>query len=120
MTDTTTALKVEDLIAEVRRLAAENPNFNYKEACGPEWDGTCTYAPTDQTPACIIGQALTNLGITRQNVYEGHGVNRFLGDIVGDYDRQTGHWLAWVQGEQDRGLPWAEAVAAADVEYPGV
>lgn len=86
------------LIAEVRRIAAENPDYVYSS-------DQCVYMHEGQ-PSCIMGKALFNLGYlpAAEDVEEqiiGH-VLQTLGKTLGlEVDTYEVIWLSAVQGVQD-------------------
>jgi hypothetical protein len=117
MTATQTAVTADQIITEVRRIAAENPDFRYRDHLnGGE---KCFYNETeDGEPACIMGQALANLGHAVDPVYEQKGVEHVLIHQFGLHPGyQQGMWLTEVQISQDRGATWAEAVETADQRF---
>lgn len=75
---------------------------------------------------CIVGQALHNLGVDDDFLesHEGIGADFLVGNLTqrvkGAPKPLTQMWLAYVQGLQDEGNPWGEAVKIADKEYPNV
>lgn len=113
-----TKVTFEQLEAEVRRLAAENPDHVYVR---PEPGSRCYYRSPDDTPGCIFGQAMEALGFA---IPPGDG--KFAGSIDGvmcnilgiapTFDQEG--WARAVQGVQDIGDTWASAVARADRLYP--
>jgi hypothetical protein len=119
MTATQTAVTADQIIAEVRRLASEQPDFIYQN---PAWEGGirgfCRYMHGENEPGCIMGHALYNLGLTPPA--EGG-----VADVV-QYDLGIGltpsqaKWLSDVQRHQDRGETWATAVAWASDVTPNV
>lgn len=114
----------EQVIAEVRRLAAEQPDFVYgaQEGAG----GNCSYfgcAIGDTSgQACIVGQALAGLNVdmsglletekTAAGVTAGGALRRRMVDVA--YTESEASWLTEVQYLQDADVPWGEAVAKAD------
>lgn len=112
MTATQTAVTADQIIAEVRRLAAERPDYVYEKPPGSTF---CLYRHEDGSPGCIFGQALDNLGVgLDEHTYGTIGIVLFdLG--VAKTDQQA-NWMTSVQHYQDNGRPWAEAVAKADEE----
>jgi hypothetical protein len=108
----------ENLEAEVRALAKANPEYidvGYTDI----GKANCTYITNEKYTACIVGQALTNLGVDndtlekiedttpRQNMFsEPLG----LPEATGGADRMSSVLLDRIQGAQDRGSPWGECV----------
>lgn len=113
----------EDVINEVRKLAAERPDFIYTQQ-GQVWDNysTCSYvsAKLGETygEGCIVGQALQRLGVSKDRLdnLEGNGASSVLADLeilpVGD--KGTLSWLDRVQLKQDLGLSWGESIVRVD------
>lgn len=105
----TTVVTAEQIIAEVRRLAAEQPDFIYEKPAGSTF---CLYKHGDG-PGCIMGQALNNLGVE---------VDEFTTGTIGSVliekgiktTRGQGDWLRDVQAQQDTRHTWAQSVADAD------
>lgn len=119
---------VADVVTEVRKLAAERPDFNYKAQPGlePSDMGGCSYVGRDrydpEGEGCIIGQALARLGVNHDDLVEREGnlastaIQRLLGQVVTDVDDfDEDRWLDAVQGNQDAAHPWGIAVANADM-----
>lgn len=117
----TTATQV---IEEVRRLAAEQPDFVYSKQEGA--GDNCSYfgcALGDTSgQACIVGQALANLNVDMmglkgkeaKDVGMAIGVALEHGVVTIPYTEREARWLDDVQYHQDRGETWAQAVALAD------
>ncbi|RAV17550.1 hypothetical protein DQP57_00565 [Mycobacterium colombiense] len=99
----------QKLIEETRKVAAEYPDFIFKDICRYVNDGK---------PGCIVGHALWNLGMVDETT-EGKGFNddgiwgldKYLNLNLDPYEYT---WLRAAQDEQDTGAPWGKAVAAAD------
>lgn len=128
---------VEDIVTEVRRLAAAEPHFVYGDqpgAPGPHED--CGYAGcrpyTTEGRPCIVGQALINLGVDREaladKVMPASALAIWLAER-GYLDHQGGYpttttgrrpwqWLDCVQGQQDQRYSWGKAVRDADRRVP--
>jgi len=124
-------LTIPAIIAEVRKVAAERPNFVYAEqperVALVERMGTingnleCSYlgafnVETGAEPVgegCIVGQALKRLGVNDGHLrdHEGRSASSVVASLTGNY--KGSGWLNLVQSGQDGGLSWAEAVAGA-------
>ena len=112
-------IDLTDLIAQVRELAADNPEFVYKKQAG-----ACTYWPDDDNPqGCIVGAGLKNLGFnTSKGLYsdfvdrQPHVTCNSWRAWAGKNDRQR-RWVRCVQAEQDAGATWGRAVKLADLEW---
>ena len=120
MSTTTTVITPEQIIAEVRKVAAERPDHVYRN---PEWPesqtrGFCKYMH-DGEPGCIMGTAFYHLGVT---LPEGGDVgNVLMGYFPSIYDQlseEQESWLRSVQRNQDQGSSWADAVIKADEDDP--
>lgn len=113
---------LEDLRREVLALADERPDFVYtaqKERAGLERGGgaSCSYTGalmfSTEGEACIFGQALTRLGVSKDTLM---GVSTNIVSLLSgkfgldvhniDYDDA----LRRVQFSQDGGVSWGEAV----------
>lgn len=83
------------LIAEVRRIAAETPDYVYSS-------DQCMYMHEGQ-PSCIIGKALFNLGYlpNAKAGIEDQGVNTALRILGLEVDANERRWLTAVQFAQD-------------------
>lgn len=118
-----------DLVKEIREIAASNPDFNYKEQEG--YNGSCSYFGAGvgnlEGQCCIVGQALKNLEVDTTNLmvtesdFTTPTINKAVVDYMVDIKIARARELKWldlVQGYQDAGFPWAEAVQSADKESP--
>ncbi len=111
MSSTTTVVTADQIIAEVRRLAAESPDFVYQK---PEFSPVCLYKHGDG-PGCLFGQALSNLGIEVDENTRGT-INNVLDRFDVDRTDRQRCWMSTAQRRQDHGSSWAEAVRQADDE----
>jgi hypothetical protein len=112
----------EALVAEVRRLAAESPDFVYRRpgrdrASGPECFYVHKTEDGEQVGGCLIGQALINLGVPIDEVAELDTLD--IGgaeDVLPQFGIHTHEavWAGWVQHYQDTGDRWGVAVMKAD------
>ena len=106
---------LKDVELEIRRIAAENPDFRYSRGAGYD---TCVYVPTKGNPqGCIVGAALSAL-VPGVDLTEFHSTN---GDkaarAVLDIDPASTYgdtWILKVQNSQDEGFSWSESVRRAD------
>jgi len=133
--------KLDAIIAEVRRLAAEKPDYVYEQPERASLDGefygvesvfdlnTCLYVhkPADSaeaTPGCLFGHAFLNLGYTVDQVKRCDrdlDASEAIRTLVGDGDLGTSEeierklsWANSAQSGQDGGATWEGAVAHAD------
>lgn len=138
-------ITVDDVVREVRKLATKYPDFNYKNQEGVDNGGmSCSYlAGMTSTQykdsalsksgltysearskgilgkGCIVGQALTRLGVPDEALYEYEhmGADYAVGSNVEPSDSHNYNKLVWllvVQSLQDEGNNWAESVLRAD------
>jgi hypothetical protein len=104
----------KQLISEVRRLAADNPDFIYPDfGAGPN-EPKCLYVPDDRQPGCIFGQAFINLGIQIPKSLDRDGINVHLERLGIEATRAQRTWCSTVQTEQDTRLTWGHGVKEAD------
>lgn len=114
-------IKTSALLAEVKRIQADMPDVDYFDrlddimAKGYQEGvyGECVYV-LNQEPACIVGLALYNLGVTIDRLYdyEASG-NTNIADIAqsftNDFDIDSNAALSKlnnIQENQDSGVPW--------------
>ncbi len=113
----------QEIISSVRRHAAANPNFIYKND-----PNGCVYVH-DGRPSCLIGWALWELGFIGSDI-EAHELNvhAFPNLLVASdapealqrihLDQAEIAWLDHVQVEQDACASWGKAIDEADREVP--
>ncbi len=115
-----------ELIAKVRELVALHPTTRYEK---PDGDGAfrdwCSYQRgvsfnDVSMPGCLYGQILP-LEVVELDPRV--GIGPLLDDDEGhgfdvDWTMDQAAWIADIQGQQDRGISWQEAVEAADADYP--
>lgn len=106
-----------DIVREVRRLAAERPDYVYE---GGD-DAGCRYDRAGGESGCIIGEALAALGLVQGELEAlGYETVRAALDIlaecglVGHLDESSVGFLEHVQRAQDKRLPWDAAVRVGD------
>lgn len=121
-------------VAEVRRLARENPDYVY--AVPREWSEydqrfvempSCQYVETDEETgalcgSCIIGQALIACGFSEQEL-AADGINTkgfasLSDELTLPIRPKVRDWAATVQRRQDNKATWSAAVRHADEWYP--
>lgn len=106
-------IHLSDLVDQVRKVAAQYPDFIYTKTPG----GRCLYGPTKKNPhGCIMGKALQDLGLPLPP--EGEGISTFLAHaaeflITPDDQARLLYWLDEVQAAQDSGVSWGQAVSDA-------
>lgn len=108
-------ITIQRLIARVRKLAKANPDYVYdpgENELGIRND--CMYAPDENQPGCIFGQALEAEGIHPSDDWEGNSIDNILEDLGVKMTPAQKDWVANVQNNQDSRLPWGKAVAEED------
>ena len=122
---------VNDLVAEVRKVASADPDFRYRD--NKTMGMYCSYfgrAVGDLTGSpCIIDKAMANLEVDTSKILrmESSGGNPSVDDVLleelvgilvdeAEYFPLTS-WLADVQSYQDSGFSWSEAVRKADADF---
>lgn len=114
-------LNVGKLISDVRRIAAQNPEFVYdvQDAYG---NVACMYfEPYSGRPSCLIGKGLALQGIT-YGMIAPLGLNTCsigtMLDKVEGYGTEIRYvdavWLTNVQKRQDGNMPWSDCIRSAD------
>lgn len=116
---------LEDVIARVRALADEKPDFVYQK---PEGASICKYvagkfSDDSARPDCIMARALHALGVSLKflQCFEGAAVETVLGGMGLRWEPETeqqSEWLRAVQYGQDNGMAWGNAVKESDLAYP--
>jgi hypothetical protein len=115
------------LVAEVRALAAEKPDFVYTAIdFHSDADGgreKCTYVHGDDG-GCIVGQAALRAGMPLDELREKDNDDEDTSVSVqfADYGLSADEllWLSKVQHAQDTNMPWGAAVDHADDAIQGV
>lgn len=114
---------IDKLIETVRRLADEHPENVYRPASVAH----CSYVKGKCTPSrkhgCLFGQALRLCGVTKEEldsfeVNGGGGIEMLLDKFGIAYESNRVKWCSTVQGAQDSGRSWRDAVRRADERYP--
>lgn len=117
-----------DVAKAVRKLAVKNPDFNYTmQEERPSISTDCSYLSAglgvEGGKACIVGQALTSLGVSDKHLsqvetlHASIAVIRLAENLLSSAgDNKTLDWLDRVQEYQDRGVTWSNAVELADNE----
>jgi hypothetical protein len=113
-----TDIDLDALVRAVREIAAEKPNHVYKKQ--PD-TGHCLYVQEGGVPGCIVGQAATRIGVPVDALERWNDIGQ-IGIVLYRISRSDDRlsWLIHVQGSQDEGARWAEAVGIAEALYPGV
>ena len=116
----------KDLAGEIRRLAAENPDYVYVAEPSTKTYGnpTCYYTATDGHDACIFGKALANLGVPLEVLRKFddrlNGPGTYLGVGITTVLAELGVPLiagfSQVQRFQDKGVAWKQAIKALGVD----
>lgn len=111
------AITLPQIVNEIRRLAAETPDFIYKA------QGACVYvekmADHSYRKSCIVGHALVNLGVDPATLdvppcSSTHLLVERLRIVGPQSPRLRIEWIWEVQFCQDLCMSWGRAVEAAD------
>lgn len=114
---------IDQIIATVRKLAADSPNNVYSRPGGI--DSVCKYFSgkcSNGSTGCIFGQAFLELELDiDEDIDEdfGMGIVALLDielNIEEEYHKKN--WCDKVQRVQDSELSWSEAIKRADEMYP--
>lgn len=109
--------KIEQLIAEVRRLAKEQPDFIYERSFGSFF---CKYTSGANCSGCIFGQAVMNLWPDSLNTLKAvddsnnFGIKGLFQQLSIEATRDEIHWCMNVQDYQDKKINWGCCVIRAD------
>lgn len=108
-------MTIEELIEEVYRLAKENPDFCYTSL------RRCYYIANNTHPSCIFGQALLNLGVSKETLKTADEYQNTGKDIIGvldmlniEYNDNQRVWCKGIQRFQDNGFPWSYCIKFID------
>lgn len=127
-------LLLAELVEEVKRLCAENPEFVYRERVVIDEDGevaeaACFYTQDanggGQGHGCLIGRALVNKGVPLEYMLKldnagGQGIDAVLRQlecaglvepVVGRIAMAHSAWLSRMQRLQDKRLSWGKCLA---------
>lgn len=130
-----TDITIQQVVAKVRELAAENPDFVYRPTPGGDFHMSCAYVHDEDgtlKPGCIVGAAVIALGVDPKRIVDNRwnteGAVSLLSRLgilgpnpYGDgVDGPLKSWLDKVQMRQDDRNPWSEAVRRADLDLPEV
>ena len=117
-------ITAKDVFNRMVELAELDPDFRYKDQRVTDEDGNeveqslCSYLGMDaQAPdlgrPCIVGQALADLGFTREDLAEVEG--KYAMDAMDELDIEPDHLymsaVEQAQASQDSGKTWGEAIA---------
>lgn len=121
-------ITAKDVFNRMVELAEQEPGFVYRGQYIEDSDGNqveqsqCSYLGMDvESPdlgrPCIVGQALADLGFTREEIagVEGRDAGRALGDLGLSTDLRYSSAVERAQEEQDEGKTWGEAINFARV-----
>lgn len=133
-----TEITPEKVIAEIRTLAQERPDFVYidqryeyeTEEEREEGFHACGYAGytagSTLGEGCIVGQALSRLGVDEETLlyHDGASGNNVVARLSDDWaspaNSDAYRWIKMVQRQQDDGSAWGDAVSYASFIYPEV
>lgn len=109
----------------VRKIAKKNPDFIYTEQGSDDVEegNGCSYlgrsvVEPETGQGCIVGQALQDLGVTREEMVKANIENLSASDAlmrlgISSSDKHL-HFLDTVQMRQDIGDTWGHAVKVAN------
>lgn len=123
MTTSSKQISSLDIVREVRKLAAEMPDFVYTKE-NPSADncsntrGGCSKYPDHK--GCIVGQAIRRCGLDiHQSLDEASAYALILPLEINDVCTAS-RWLRRAQRHQDCGNSWENAVYEADRAFPEI
>lgn len=117
---------IQQVETKIRELAAANPD-NTAECMYMKYEEFHKWEVEHATaPMCIVGTAVYELATDKTEAVsilvgaEGTGAVSLLRklDVPVDYYSRSAKWITDVQGWQDSGLSWENAVKGADFAYP--
>lgn len=114
---------IEQVIAEVKRLAAEYPKARYR---GPADSICCHYSKGTTTEGpnvlgCIFGVAFSALGIAIPAESDNEDIGSLLVELgLAEPESDPLRWCAKVQHCQDEGWEWGHCVEVANNDAPQV
>lgn len=119
-------IKVSNLLIEVTKVATRNPDVKYLERVkqfDPEYSASYCRYEVAGNPACIIGVALNNLGVSVDELTQFDsaletGINGIIDDFTAMFevdDRSAVDDLKTIQNRQDNGWIWGESIAEVRV-----
>lgn len=112
----TNTITVKELAREARNLAMAHPDRV----------AVCSYTIYDDgelVPNCIVGTAAHNLGVSLEELYSVNtcGIRHLVFNETPEWLDASDNgaapvitWLGWLQGSQDGGATWGEALNTAD------
>jgi len=121
---------MKKLAKEIIRLGNENPDFVYVDQDGFEFGDDCGYAGracgTTEGQACIVGQALMNLGVPEDylkdlvenfNIVVEKGVfDPYIKKAKAKKNSRYVDLISEVQFRQDMAFSWGQAIDVFDSE----
>lgn len=125
-------ITAKDVFNRMVELAEQDPDFRYNDQSLVDEDGNevkqfqCSYLGMDtQAPnlgrPCIVGQALADLGVTREELAEVEGKNArdAMDDLGVELDFRYTMVVGCAQEEQDDGKAWGSVIniARARLDY---
>ena len=116
------SITTAQIITEIRRLAAEKPDFTYKKPFADDiernWCANFTYGEKgNKVGSCIVGQALLNCGVNLSAGEQYKSFGRLIHKVGWTHSFEEYDWISSVQYRQDVGDTWGTAVAQADKRF---
>ena len=111
-------VSIDDLVSEIRKVAAAEPNLNYREVYGAGCDYVRKSEAGEYHACCLVGQAFVNLGIDPARLdIDKEFTHPSILDLVSEDIEDCSddfNWVADAQVEQDAGVTWAKSIERAD------
>lgn len=101
----------QDLINKVVELAEKNTNFVYSPGRG---NFRCKYVPDEKQSGCIFGQALLELGFSKEELLVHDfsewavGISEILHPL--GFSTKIQNWARYIQVDQDGGEKWGDCL----------
>lgn len=114
-----------DVIATLRAVVAERPNYVYQKPAHMDDEYSCLYVHTDaddeekRTPGCVVGHVLNRLGVPLDELEkrEGKAAFRVVPDLA-DMPEGAVDALSRAQSSQDDSDTWSMALDYALTDLP--
>lgn len=103
----------------LRRVVEGREDYVYQRLTDGSGEDVCAYFDlTTGQPSCLVGHVLAEVGVTLDTLPDRHNVGSGIHhlDVPGvEMTRGARRVLSAAQRAQDRGTPWGEAAARAQV-----
>lgn len=109
----------ETIVATLKAVVAERPEHRYVQPATAGREPGCLYVHGD-VPGCLVGHVLHRMGVPLRELlrHEFSTASEVLEALDTDISERVGAFLDNVQGDQDSGATWGDALASyvADLE----